>query len=158
MATAVVHYTAAAVTDRGRKRPSNEDAFGFSVEHGVYVVCDGMGGAAAGEVASSLAVDEMMRLLTHRSAENPLPTDAEQAISAANQAILTRAERNPKLNGMGTTLVALLVSESHAWMVNVGDSRGYRLRNSSPNAHLEQITIDHSLVEEQVRMGQHEPA
>jgi protein phosphatase len=120
----------------------------------VYVVCDGMGGAAAGEVASSLAVDEMMRLLTHRSAENPLPADAEQAVSAANQAILTRAERSSKLNGMGTTLVALLVSESHAWMVNVGDSRGYRLRNSHANSHIEQITIDHSLVEEQIRMGQ----
>ena len=166
MATVAVNYTAAAVTDRGRKRPSNEDAFGFSQEHGVYVVCDGMGGAAAGEVASCLAVDEMMRLLTHRSAENPLPADAEQAINAANQAILTRAQRNPKLNGMGTTLVALLVDESHAWMVNVGDSRGYRLRNSHsnsspnphpnphPNSHLEQITLDHSLVEEQIRMGQ----
>ena len=152
MATAAVHYTAAAVTDRGRKRTSNEDAFGFSVEHGVYVVCDGMGGAAAGEVASSLAVDETMRLLTNRSAENELTADAEQAVSAANQAIFTRAERNPALNGMGTTLVALLVSESHAWMVNVGDSRGYRLRSSNP--HLEQITVDHSLVDEQVRMGQ----
>ncbi len=148
MATALVHYTAAAVTDRGRKRPSNEDAFGFSREHGVYVVCDGMGGAAAGEVASSLAVDEMMRLLTRRSSENPLPADAEQAVNAANQAILTRAQRNPKLNGMGTTLVALLVNERHAWMVNVGDSRGYRLRNSysnsspnpHPDLHLEQIT------------------
>jgi protein phosphatase len=150
LATALVHYTAAAVTDRGRKRSSNEDAFGFSQEHGVYVVCDGMGGAAGGEVASSLAVDEMMRLLTRRSQESSLPADAEQAVSAANQAILTRAERSPRLNGMGTTLVALLVSESHAWMVNVGDSRGYRLRN----AILEQITIDHSLVEEQVRMGQ----
>jgi len=162
LATALVHYTAAAVTDRGRKRPSNEDAFGFSVEHGVYVVCDGMGGAAAGEVASSLAVDEMMRLLTHRSSENPLPADAEQAVNAANQVILKRAQRSPKLNGMGTTLVALLVSGNHAWMVNVGDSRGYRLRNSHPNSspnphpnpHLDQITVDHSLVEEQVRIGQ----
>ena len=154
MTTAPVHYTAAGVTDRGRKRTSNEDAFGFSVEHGVYVVCDGMGGAAAGEVASSLAVDEMMRQLTHRSAENALPADAEQAIAAANQVILTRAQHSPKLNGMGTTLVALLVDESHAWMVNVGDSRGYRLRNAYPNSHIEQITIDHSLVEEQIRMGQ----
>ncbi len=162
MATALVHYTAAAVTDRGRKRPSNEDAFGFSQEHGVYVVCDGMGGAAAGEVASSLAVDEMMRLLTRRGSENPLPADAEQAVNAANQAILSRAQRNPKLNGMGTTLVALLADERHAWMVNVGDSRGYRLRNSHsnssrnphPDLHLEQITLDHSLVEEQIRMGQ----
>lgn len=149
MATAVVHYSAAAVSDRGRKRPSNEDAFGFSVEHGVYVVCDGMGGAAAGEIASSLAIDEMMRLLTSRTTENPLPNDAELAINAANHAIFTRAERSQNLNGMGTTLVALLAHESHAWILNVGDSRGYRLRNS----HLEQITIDHSLVEEQVRMG-----
>ena len=154
MATSVVHYTAAAVTDRGRKRPSNEDAFGFSQEHGVYVVCDGMGGAAAGEVASSLAVDEMMRLLTRRSADNPLPAEAEQAVSAANQVILARSQSSTKLKGMGTTLVALLVNESHAWMVNVGDSRGYRLRGSRPNPHLEQITIDHSLVEEQIRMGQ----
>ena len=66
LATAVVHYTAAAVTDRGRKRPSNEDAFGFSVEAGVYVVCDGMGGAAAGEIASTLAVDEVLRLRVPR--------------------------------------------------------------------------------------------
>ncbi len=149
MATAVIHYTAAAVTDRGRKRPSNEDAFAYSVEHGVYVICDGMGGAAAGEIASSLAVDEVMQRLTSRNPESPLPAEAEVAVAAANQAIFTRAERSQKLSGMGTTLVALLVHERHAWMINVGDSRGYRLRNS----HLEQITVDHSLVEEQMRMG-----
>lgn len=149
MATAVVHYQAAALTDRGRKRASNEDAFGFSVEHGVYVVCDGMGGAAAGEIASCLAVSETMRLLTNRDGTNPLATDAEQAIAAANQAIYSRAQRSQKLSGMGTTLVALIVEERHAWIFNVGDSRGYRLRNG----HLEQITLDHSLVEEQIRMG-----
>jgi PPM family protein phosphatase len=149
LATAVVHYAAAAVTDRGRKRASNEDAFGYSVEHGVYLVCDGMGGAAAGEIASSLAVDEMMRLLTGRDAAQPIAAEAEQAIAAANQAILDKARRSNKLTGMGTTLVALLVEERQAWMVNVGDSRGYRLRDS----RLEQITLDHSLVEEQVRMG-----
>lgn len=149
MSTAVLHYSAAAVSDRGRKRASNEDAFGYSAEHGVYVVCDGMGGAAAGEIASSLAVDEMMRLLTQRAGDNPLLTDAEQAAASANQAIFSRAERSQQLNGMGTTLVALLVEERRVWMLNVGDSRGYRLRN----AHLEQITVDHSLVEEQIRMG-----
>jgi protein phosphatase len=149
LGTTVVHYAAAAATDRGRKRPSNEDAFGYSVEHGVYVVCDGMGGAAAGEIASSLAVDEVMRLLTGNAAATPLPEEAEKAVSAANEAIFSRAQRNNKLNGMGTTLVALLVNDRRAWMINVGDSRGYRLRNSL----LEQITLDHSLVEEQVRMG-----
>ena len=151
MASAVVHYTAAALTDRGRKRPSNEDAFGYSVEHGVYVVCDGMGGAAAGEVASSSGRGEVMRLLTERPQTIHPPTEAEQAVAAANQAIFSRSQRNQNLNGMGTTLVALLVEDRHAWMVNVGDSRGYRMRDSHP---LEQITLDHSLVEEQIRMGQ----
>jgi protein phosphatase len=149
LGTAVVHFTAAALTDRGRKRPSNEDAFGYSVEHGVYIVCDGMGGAAAGEIASSLGVDEVMKRLTQRSPANPFPTDAEEAIGAANQAIFNRSQRNNKLSGMGTTLVALLTNERHVWMVNVGDSRGYRMRSG----RLEQITVDHSLVEEQVRMG-----
>jgi PPM family protein phosphatase len=153
LSTALVHFTAAAITDRGRKRPSNEDAFGYSVEHGVYVVCDGMGGAAAGEVASSLAVDEVMRRLTAEPPAESLAAGAEQAIAAANQAIFTRAQRSNKLSGMGTTLVALLTNErdaqSKVLMVNVGDSRGYRLRKGI----LEQITLDHSLVEEQVRMG-----
>ena len=149
MVTALVHYTAAAATDLGRKRDSNEDAFAYSVEHGVYVVCDGMGGAAAGEIASSMAVDETMRLLTRDAAGGPQPATAEKAIQSANRAIYSRARRNPKLSGMGTTLVALVAEERRVWMLNVGDSRGYRLRNRT----LEQITLDHSLVEEQVRAG-----
>ena len=153
MTTAVAHYAAAAVTDRGRKRESNEDAFGFSVEHGVYVVCDGMGGAAAGEIASSLAVEEMMRLLTGRDGAHRLLEDAEAAVASANAAIFMRASSSENLNGMGTTLVTLLAEDQRGWMINVGDSRGYRLRNS----HLEQITLDHSLVEEQVRMGRMDP-
>lgn len=154
MATALVHYTAAAVTDRGRKRPSNEDAFGFSVEHGVYVVCDGMGGAAAGEIASSLAVDEVLRLLSARTQAVPMPLAAEQALHAANHLIYSRSLRNVKLSGMGTTLVGLLVEERRVWVLNVGDSRCYRLRNRI----LEQLTLDHSLVEEQVRLGRMTPS
>jgi len=149
LATAVVNYTAAAVTDRGRKRPSNEDAFGYSVEDGVYVVCDGMGGAAAGEIASSLAVDEVLRLLSHRSRSVLLPQAAEQAVCAANEAIFSRSQRNYRLSGMGTTLVGLMIEERHVLVLNVGDSRCYRLRHR----RLEQITLDHSLVEEQVRLG-----
>ncbi|MFP5248834.1 MAG: Stp1/IreP family PP2C-type Ser/Thr phosphatase, partial [Acidobacteriota bacterium] len=137
----------AALTDRGRKRPSNEDACAFSVEHGIYVVCDGMGGAAAGEVASSMAVDEILQRLRQRGAA--LPGAAEEAIAAANQAIHARAERNPKLSGMGTTLVLLVTEERRVWLLNIGDSRGYRLRAGQ----LQQITVDHSLVDEQVRSG-----
>lgn len=155
MATAVVRYTAAAVTDRGRKRPSNEDAYGFSVEAGVYVVCDGMGGAAAGEIASTIAVDEILRLMTERKPEEqaPLPDAAESAISAANKAIFTRAQRNHRLNGMGTTMVVMTTHEQHVWVLNIGDSRCYRMRQG----HLEQLTRDHSLVEEQVRLGRMTP-
>jgi protein phosphatase len=154
LALAGVHYSAAALTDRGRERASNEDAFGYSVEHGVYLVCDGLGGAAAGEIASSLAVEQMLRLLGSRAEAVPFATVAEQAVSAANLAILSRAQSNRRLSGMGTTLVGLVVEESHAWVINIGDSRCYRLRNRS----LEQITLDHSLVEEQVRMGRMTPA
>jgi len=155
LATAVVHYTAAAVSDRGRKRPTNEDAYGFSVESGVFLVCDGMGGAAAGEIASSLAIDEMLRSLGSRhpsnreAGETPMPQLAEEAVFSTNQAIFSRSQRNERLSGMGTTLVGLVVEERRVWVVNVGDSRCYRLRAR----RLEQITQDHSLVEEQVRLG-----
>lgn len=163
MATAVVKYSAAAVTDRGRKRASNEDAFGYSVEHGVYLVCDGMGGAAAGEIASSLAVEEVLRLVTERregpdvaSTDQRLQRIAEDAVFAANEAIHSRSQRHARLNGMGTTLVGLLVGlpddldpERRVWILNVGDSRCYRLRHGQ----IEQRTQDHSLVEEQIRLG-----
>lgn len=148
MVSASLHYTASATTNRGRKRPTNEDAFGYSMENGVYVVCDGMGGAAAGEIASSLAVDEMMRLMSARAGFS-ICDAALSAIQAANSAIYCRSQRSARLSGMGTTLVALVLEERRVWVMNVGDSRCYRLRAGE----LEQITLDHSLVEEQVRIG-----
>jgi protein phosphatase len=178
------------VSDRGRKRASNEDAFGLSAEHGVYLVCDGMGGAAAGEVASSLAAEEVLRQLSQRAKREvaSLEDAIEDAVAAANQAIYSRALNNPRLRGMGTTLVGLVVEARRVLVFNVGDSRCYLLRNlhpdpsnSGPNSfeqnrsalsnpgpilnqkcpeparpvrrRLEQISLDHSLVAEQVRMG-----
>lgn len=109
-----------------------------------------MGGAAAGEVASSIAVDEVLRVFTaRREAGISLPELAGRAVCAANDAIFSRAQRNRRLAGMGTTLVILAVEERRIWVLNVGDSRCYRLRKG----RLEQLTLDHSLVEEQVRMG-----
>jgi protein phosphatase len=110
-----------------------------------------MGGAAAGEVASTTAVDEVLRRLSSRNgdAEASLRVAAEKAISAANAAIFNRAQRNHRLSGMGTTLVALTTEDRRVSVLNIGDSRCYRLRQGQ----LEQVTQDHSLVEEQVRMG-----
>ena len=151
MATAVAQYTAAARTDRGRRRSSNEDAFGYSMEDGIYVVCDGMGGAAAGEVASSLAVEEVLRLVAVRRTEPGLApaTLATAAVCSANTAIHERSLRNPRLKGMGTTLVGVLAGERQAHIFHTGDSRCYRLRAG----HLERCTEDHSLVEEEMRRG-----
>jgi protein phosphatase len=156
VASVVVHYTAAAVSDRGCKRPANEDAFGYSVEHGMYLVCDGMGGAAAGEVASSLAVEEMLRLLGGGAGEEneSLLQRVQKAVAATNEAIYSRSRRNPRLSGMGTTMVALMTEGSRVLVINIGDSRVYRLRNH----RLEQLTQDHSLVDEQVREGRLTPA
>ena len=149
-----VRYAVAALSDCGSTRPSNEDAFGVSAEHGVYVVCDGMGGAAAGEIASSMAVNEVLRLLGGRDGASPLEETVEEAIRAANEAIYSRAEGNPQLNGMGTTLAGLVAEGRRVLVFNVGDSRCYRLRKRK----LKQISLDHSLVEEQVRMGRITPA
>lgn len=161
MTTDVVRYTSAAVSDVGSKRPSNEDAFGSSAADGVYVVCDGMGGAAAGEIASSMAVKEVLQRLIGRSETNPLVDLIDEAIFAANQAIYSRSQSNSQLNGMGTTLVGLVTEGRRVLVFNVGDSRCYRLSNeSAEQRRLEQISLDHSLVEEQVRMGRmtHEEA
>jgi len=153
LSTSDVRYAVAVVSDCGSKRPSNEDAYGVSAEHGVYVVCDGMGGAAAGEVASALAVGEVLRVLSGRpEAESdaaPLEDVVEEAIRAANQTIYSHAQSDSQLLGMGTTLVGLAVEGRRVLVFNVGDSRCYRMRNST----LVQISQDHSLVEEQVRLG-----
>jgi len=165
LSTAPVHYAVAAVSDLGKKRTGNEDSFGYSVEHGVYVVCDGMGGAAAGEVASTMAVNEVLRLLKGRAVDEAtlLEKQVVEAVSAANQVILSRAQKNRKLAGMGTTLVGMVAEGSRVLVFNVGDSRCYRLRNLSLDpatmhlSRLEQISQDHSLVSEQVRMGRMTP-
>ncbi len=145
-----VGYTVAAHSDCGNVRPSNEDAYKYSAEHGVYVVCDGMGGAAAGEIASSMAVETMLRLLVTRDGETSLEVAVVEAVRAANEAIHSRAEIDFHLNGMGTTLAGLVTEGRRVLVFNVGDSRSYLLRGG----RLEQISQDHSLVEEQVRMGQ----
>jgi protein phosphatase len=160
----------AMLSDRGRVRRGNEDACAASPASGIFVVCDGMGGAAGGEIASHLAAETFLSQLTlKRSAATRsrarIPSKIGAAVQAANRAIFRQAEKTPQLSGMGTTLVALvheaaaeddpaLSREEALWLVHVGDSRCYLWRERN----LQRLTDDHSLVEEQVRAGQITPA
>lgn len=145
---------AVARTSTGRVRTGNEDAFGFLPTHGIYVVCDGMGGAAGGEIASRLAVDTVLhRIETENGSGGSARDRIHEAIAEANRAVLERADREPGLYGMGTTLVALMVGRGQepdkALIAHAGDSRCYLFRHGK----LSQCTHDHSLVDEQLRLG-----
>ena len=165
------HLIHAMLTDIGRSRSHNEDACAISPEIGAFVVCDGMGGAAAGEVASHLAASTF---LTHLGAPSPgmvrPQTRLQAAIVAANAVVHKRSLDVPQQAGMGTTLVALLyippplkdrrsaprspkprfVTPPDLFLANVGDSRCYRVRAGA----LQQLSHDHSFVEEQLKAGQ----
>lgn len=146
-------------TDVGRVRPSNEDHFGFDERLGVFVVCDGMGGHAAGEVASQIAVDTVLSFFRERKSGidndaylGDAPAGARllaEAVKQANDAILSYADENKNTSGMGTTLVAARFCDGTFSIANVGDSRIYLFREGQ----LLQLTEDHSLVMEQVRRG-----
>jgi protein phosphatase len=141
------HFKAYGLSLTGRVRQSNEDAFFCDTDAGVFVVCDGMGGAAAGEIASHLAAQNTGAALTGGVLSEQRMVEA---VAAANRVVYQKASSDRKLEGMGTTLVTLALNGQHAWIAHVGDSRCYVWRD----ARLERLTADHSLVEEQVRLGQ----
>src|SRR5215472_3908887 len=145
-------------SDVGRVRVSNEDSYGFDLRHGVFVVCDGMGGHAAGEVASKIAVETVLSYfrdhepLAANAALANAPIGAQMlsdAVSKANENILQYAQGHASASGMGTTLVAARFDDGKFTIAHVGDSRIYLLREDT----LLQLTEDHSLVMEQVRRG-----
>ncbi|GAC1422481.1 MAG: hypothetical protein NVSMB62_18200 [Acidobacteriaceae bacterium] len=151
-ASSVLH---AMLSDAGRVRHANEDCCGASPELGAYVLCDGMGGAAAGEVASQLARDTFLKALADSAVSRTrAATRLATAIRTVNQAVHRQAQRSRAHRGMGTTLVALLCEPASSasctvTVVHVGDSRCYLLRAGT----LQPLTRDHSLIEEQVRAG-----
>jgi protein phosphatase len=140
-------------------RPANEDNFGYDQKLGIFVVCDGMGGHAAGEIASQIAVDTILAYFREHAPnveDNAFLEDAPvgarllaEAVKKANDAILNYAEEHKNTTGMGTTLVAARFSDGVFSIANVGDSRIYLFREGQ----LLQLTEDHSLVMEQVRRG-----
>jgi PPM family protein phosphatase len=143
----------AAATDVGRMRKNNEDSYLSSKP--VAAVADGMGGHSAGEVASAIAIEELAALRDRGpwGNETAATDDLRQAILRANRRIREMAASDRKLNGMGTTLVALLEDGDMVHVANVGDSRGYLLRQGE----LSQVTVDHSLVQELVDDGRLSP-
>jgi len=150
----------AGLTDPGKVRPLNEDAWQIAGESEtghlwesrgrLFVVADGMGGHAAGEIASRLAV-ETLRQYYYAEDEVPLPPAIrlERAVTEANLSVYEQAVAIDAQSGMGTTLVAAVVYDERVLIANVGDSRAYLIRDGAAT----QITHDHSWVAEQVKLG-----
>ena len=139
----------AASSHVGLVRRQNEDS--FVVGGGIFAVCDGMGGARAGEVASEAACRALIRLPEAGVVD---PMHLERAVHEANADIVAQSRRDRGLHGMGTTMTAAVATPTGLAFVHVGDSRAYHLRGGALN----QVTDDHSLVAELVRRGQLTPA
>ena len=151
----------AQLTDTGRVREHNEDAIGSNPDIGLMVLADGMGGYNAGEVASGIAVQIVTDLASEAATREELTNvDAHSglmrqsiilrdAVYRSNKIIYQTAQSQTQCEGMGTTIVACIFYDNKVSVAHVGDSRAYRLRDSV----LEQITLDHSLLQELVDRG-----
>jgi protein phosphatase len=148
-------------TNVGMKRTHNEDNFDLLEDEKLFLVADGMGGHASGEVASKLAIETLRDffLSTAQDPEATWPYKMDKSrgyeenrlitgIKLANLRIHEHQQREPKLRGMGTTMVAILIIDEGVLVAHVGDSRVYRLRQG----HLEQLTEDHSLLNDYIKM------
>lgn len=148
-----MNITATGITDVGCVRRSNEDSLGLFEDLGLFVVADGMGGHAAGEVASQMAVNQIKGYYSERVQGENITTPQEKelagAISHANRKIFTASLEDASLNGMGTTVVALLANPKVVVIGFVGDSRVYLYQHNT----VQQLTHDHSLVNEYVKRG-----
>ena len=148
-------------TNVGMKRNHNEDNFSILEESGLYIVADGMGGHASGEVASKMAVDSLKEFFaaTADDPERTWPYKMDRSkgyeenrlitgIKLANLRIYESAQRDARQRGMGTTLVTMFAVEDGVYCAHVGDSRAYRIRD----AKIEQLTEDHSLLNDYIKM------
>lgn len=152
----------AGLTDVGRKRSHNEDSYLIDEELQLFVVADGMGGHAGGGTASRIAVEtidkELRQVRTSPTSpfkaqtalqDSPLPDFLRAAVEKACFEIYRAAQEDPRLAGMGTTVITLCVQHEHALFAHVGDSRAYLVRGDL----IQQISEDHSLVNEQIKAG-----
>lgn len=138
-----MHIEYGSRSDQGKVRTSNEDSYAASVKHKLFVVADGMGGHAAGEVASQIATSTVEETVAVRSGPEWNPEDVLRlAAEEANSRIYQAARIKREFSGMGSTLTVLLFRDNHYYIAHVGDSRAYLLRDGA----LDQLTRDHSLV------------
>ncbi|MCO7225181.1 PP2C family serine/threonine-protein phosphatase [Pleionea sp. CnH1-48] len=149
-------WTIAGVSDTGKKRKNNEDSIGWITsqddQYLCAVVADGMGGHAAGEVASSIArtlfIDFFDTFLQHTLKETEdedfIGNALLECIERIHQSILERGARNPAEQGMGTTLTGIIARQQTLWVINIGDSRCYTINNKN----IQQLTKDHSVLQE----------
>ena len=138
-----MHIKHGSQTNQGRVRTSNEDSFVANPGAGLFLVADGMGGHAAGEIASQLASSTVESCVaTGASSVEDFPDMLRRAAQEANQRVFEAQQQDRALSGMGSTLTVLFLREDKYYIAHVGDSRAYRLRDGN----LEQLTRDHSLV------------
>jgi protein phosphatase len=149
--SASVRYTCAGRTDVGVIRSGNEDNYLMLPDQGLFVVADGMGGHAAGEVASEMAVQIIGREMetVANLSDEEVAAELRRAIVDANAAIFERTLNETDKRGMGTTVTSMFINGQHFLIGHVGDSRAYLLRDR----RLAQLTKDHSYVQEQVDAG-----
>jgi protein phosphatase len=161
LAPPTLQIGARGLTDVGRRRDHNEDAFLVDEALGLFIVADGMGGHAGGGTASRLAVETIRSAIAHAKEHEPervaeggaddprVPDLLEQAVEEACAVIYRTAQAEPELAGMGTTVTAALFDRRTAFVAHVGDSRCYLLREG----RIYQVSEDHSLVNEQLKAG-----
>lgn len=157
----VISMEAWGKSDKGLVRPTNQDAFQTDIMHelslALLTVCDGMGGANAGNVASRHAIDgfteEVKRSIRPDMSLAYIKGVMVHAIGEANRAVYDLSLKQPEFRGMGTTIVSVISTEHYTVAANVGDSRAYLI----DGAHMTQITKDHSLIEEMLRRGKITP-
>jgi len=138
-----LHIIHGSQTNQGRVRTSNEDSFVANPDAGLFLVADGMGGHAAGEIASQLAASTIEGMLVREASPDAnVPEILRLAAEEANQRVFEAQRQDRALSGMGSTLTVLFFRGEKYYIAHVGDSRAYRLRNGS----LDQLTRDHSLV------------
>jgi serine/threonine protein phosphatase PrpC len=143
---------AANLSDVGRRRKHNEDDCGFyriSNNEVLAIVADGMGGHASGEVASKMAVQIIQEVYTKDREDQDVLDALRSSFEVANFSILQKSLEQDELNGMGTTATALVIKEDQAFIGHMGDSRAYLFRD----AHVTQLTTDHSMVNRMVQQG-----